>query len=64
MQAQQPEGIIARTDISDGRQDCDLGSYVPKNEVMKSNQNGRSGKTRTRSGQMRHRPESRRFDQQ
>ena len=33
--AQQIEGVDARTDMSDGRQDCDIGDNTLKTEIMK-----------------------------
>ena len=54
---QQIMGSGAMTDMSDGRQDCDIGGDIPKIEIMKSSQSGRNGEIKTKSGQISHRPE-------
>ena len=58
------EGINARIDMLDGRQDCDIGEHVPETEIFKSCENGRNGKMKTMSRWMSHRPERLGIDQQ
>ena len=40
----------------DGRQDCDVGGDISKNEIMTSSQDGRNGEVRIRSGHISCRP--------
>ena len=60
---QQIKWTSARTGVSGGRQDCDVRSDVPKTEIMKSSQNSRSCKIRSRSGQISKRLERPRIDE-
>ena len=54
----QIEGVNARTDMLDGRQDHDKGGEVVRTDIMKSGQNVRSGIYRTKSGKICQGPES------
>ena len=56
--------VNARTDMLDGRQDFYIGGDTPKTEIMKSSQNRGSGEIRIRLGQISHRSERLRIDQQ
>ena len=49
---QQSPKTNSRHNVSDGKPDCAMGSDIPHNMTMKSDQSPKRGETRTRSGQI------------